>query len=63
MVVAMKKERKMSHFTMYWDQELAQLVLDWRRKQPDVPPRNEAIRRLLLQALHQEQMQPGENDE
>lgn len=27
-------------------------INDWRRKQPDLPPRTEAIRRLVAMALH-----------
>jgi hypothetical protein len=43
-------------FELTLPEELDQKVLEWRRAQPDLPTRNEAIRRLVLKGL-------GENDE
>ena len=49
----MKSER----FEMRVPQDLLQRVDAWRREQPDLPPRAEAIRRLLHAALA-----PGSSD-
>ena len=38
-------------FAMFMSPELIAAVDEWRRKQPDLPSRAEAVRRLLQQAL------------
>lgn len=38
-------------FLLRLSPSLAERIDDWRREQPDIPNRNEAIRRLLEQAL------------
>jgi hypothetical protein len=38
-------------FQMRVSQDWLDRIDDWRRKQPDLPPRAEAIRRLVEQAL------------
>lgn len=43
----MKTER----FEMRADRDFLKLVDDWRRAQPDIPPRAEAIRRIVIRAL------------
>lgn len=43
----MKTER----FEMLANPDFLKLVDDWRRSQPDIPPRAEAIRRIVVNAL------------
>lgn len=38
-------------FTLVIPAALDAVLLEWRRRQPDLPDRNEAIRRLLERAL------------
>jgi hypothetical protein len=38
-------------FEMRFDPEMLSRIDQWRRDQPDIPPREESIRRLLEQAL------------
>lgn len=40
------------HFLMRVDQGFLDEIDAWRRAQPDLPPRAEAIRRLVRVALH-----------
>jgi hypothetical protein len=40
-------ERKPSRFELRLPPELGDEIDDWRRKQPDIPPRAEAARRLI----------------
>jgi uncharacterized protein len=42
---------KLQRFEMRADEEFLKAVDDWRRKQEDIPPRAEAIRRLVELAL------------
>lgn len=42
------KPRKSQSFTMRADEEFLRRVDDWRRKQPDLPSRAEAIRRMVM---------------
>lgn len=42
---------KLNRFEMRADDAFIKAVDDWRRKQPDLPNRSEAIRRLVEQAL------------
>lgn len=42
---------KDQHFQMRTSREFMKLIDDWRRKQPDLPSRAEAIRRLVDAAL------------
>jgi uncharacterized protein len=46
--VAMLKTRR---FEMRFDQPTIERIDGWRSKQPDLPPRAEAIRRLVDQGL------------
>lgn len=46
--VAMLKTRR---FEMRFDQATIERIDGWRSKQPDLPPRAEAIRRLVDQGL------------
>jgi hypothetical protein len=47
------------HFLMRVNQAFLDAVDDWRRTQPDIPPRAEAIRRLVSQALDQPERKEG----
>lgn len=47
----MSKRTKAVKFEMTLPEELDQKVLEWRRNQPDLPTRNEALRRLILMGL------------
>ena len=38
-------------FQMRVNEELMEALNDWRRKQPDIPSRTEAIRRLVLRGI------------
>ena len=38
-------------FQMRVDEDFLKSIDDWRRKQPDLPSRSEAIRRLVAMAL------------
>jgi metal-responsive CopG/Arc/MetJ family transcriptional regulator len=40
------------------DDDLLRSIDDWRRKQPDLPSRAEAIRRLIGQALKPPELRP-----
>lgn len=46
-------ERKNRTFQMRASDEWLRKVDDWRRVQPDIPPRAEAIRRLVKIALNE----------
>lgn len=48
----MGMERKDRTFQMRASDEWLRKVDDWRRKQPEIPPRAEAIRRLVEKALN-----------
>lgn len=43
--IGMPKDK---HFQMRVSQDFLDLVDEWRRREPDIPPRAEAIRRLVL---------------
>jgi hypothetical protein len=42
-------EARISHVSL--DQDTSRLVDDWRRQQEHIPPRREAVRELVRQAL------------
>jgi hypothetical protein len=44
-------QEKSERFAMWATPAFLQAVDDWRRKQPDLPSRAEAVRRLVEQAL------------
>jgi hypothetical protein len=44
-------EEKLNRFEMRADNSFLKSVDEWRRRQPDLPSRAEAIRRLVEQAL------------
>jgi metal-responsive CopG/Arc/MetJ family transcriptional regulator len=39
------------------DSQLVEQVDDWRRRQPEIPPRSEAVRELIRRALQAENHQ------
>jgi hypothetical protein len=43
--------KKVVKFEMTLPEALELRVLEWRRRQPDLPSRNEALRRLVLKGL------------
>jgi hypothetical protein len=43
--------RYTGHYLLRIDEDFWPPIDDWRRKQPDLPSRAEAIRRLIAQAL------------
>lgn len=45
------KKTRVVKFEMTLPAELEHQVLEWRRRQPDLPSRNEALRRLVLKGL------------
>jgi hypothetical protein len=47
----MPDEEKTERFNMRVSPSFIRAIDDWRRKQPDVPPRAEAIRRLCDLAI------------
>lgn len=47
--------QKSERFELRVSEEFLKKVDDWRRKQPDLPPRAEAIRRLVEQGLKMEE--------
>lgn len=49
----MTAPERMQRFEMKAPKEWLARVDEWRRKQPDLPPRAEAIRRLVDEALAQ----------
>jgi hypothetical protein len=51
-------ERKPARFELRLPPDLGDEIDDWRRKQPDLPPRAEAARRLIVAGLRAE----GESD-
>ena len=50
----MSKRTKMVKFEMTLPDELDRAVMEWRRKQEDLPTRNEALRRLVAKGLESE---------
>lgn len=50
----MSKRTKMVKFEMTLTDELDRAVKEWRRAQPDLPTRNEALRRLVVKGLESE---------
>lgn len=48
----MKKNTQDQRIQLVASSELIGKVDDWRRKQPDIPSRSEAIRRLIAQSLN-----------
>ena len=57
----MSEGRKTVRFQMIMNEELDTRLADWRRVQPDLPNRNEAIRRLIEQALEVAEIERNEN--
>jgi hypothetical protein len=49
-------ETKTERLEMRVDPAFLQAVDDWRRRQPDIPPRAEAVRRLVEKALDSHDM-------
>jgi hypothetical protein len=47
----MTEEEQTERFQMRVSPSFLKLIDDWRRKQPDLPSRAEAIRRLVEQAI------------
>lgn len=45
------RRTKVVKFEMTLPEELELKVLEWRRRQPDLPTRNEALRRLVIKGL------------
>ena len=50
----MADEPKAVRFEMRASEEWLRMVDDWRRKQPDIPARAEAIRRLVEKGIGKE---------
>jgi hypothetical protein len=46
----MRRLRKVAYQFLITE-ELDEAIVDWRRRQPDLPTKTEAVRRLLEQAL------------
>jgi hypothetical protein len=55
----MARRVKVVRFEMTIPEELDQAVTEWRRSQPDLPNRNEALRRLILMGLGSEKKKDG----
>lgn len=49
----MREGQKTERFGMVVEPEFLEKIDHWRRQQPDLPSRAEAIRRLVKQALEQ----------
>jgi hypothetical protein len=50
-VAAVTDGHKTVRFTMVLPVELDEAILEWRRKQPDLPDRNTAIARMIRKVL------------
>jgi hypothetical protein len=55
----MAKRTQVVKFEMTLPEELERQILEWRRRQPDLPTRNEALRRLVIKALAAETASDG----
>ncbi len=51
-------ERKPTRFELRLPPELGDEIDEWRRRQPDLPPRAEAARRLIERGLQAERQVP-----